>query len=284
MGIAQSSVLVDLNISMWSGRKRDKKVSAEVDAAKNTRTKAGNYHKNLFAGSNTLEQLVSVAGRIRSWHETHTLPWNDRGARLLKMDAFFEYKKQANDLESEFNAAVQTFLDDYPTVVSAAAFQLGDMFDRSEYPSVQDLRDRFSIRWSFSPVPLAGDFRIDADAETQKILKEQYEKMYEEKTAAALKSVWDRLHGYLTHMSERLAEDVSDGTKKRIHGNSMVENGLELCAVLSQLNVTNDPKLVVARKDLERALVGVDGKDLKRDGIREDVKAQMDEMLKKFAW
>ena len=42
--IQNSSMLVDLNISVWTGRKQDKKVSEEIDAAKSTKTKAGNYH------------------------------------------------------------------------------------------------------------------------------------------------------------------------------------------------------------------------------------------------
>jgi len=34
--IQNSSMLVDLNISVWTGRKMDKKVSEEIDASKGT--------------------------------------------------------------------------------------------------------------------------------------------------------------------------------------------------------------------------------------------------------
>jgi hypothetical protein len=44
--ISSSAMLVDVSISVWTARKLDKKVSAEVDVAKSTKTKAGNYHKN----------------------------------------------------------------------------------------------------------------------------------------------------------------------------------------------------------------------------------------------
>ena len=52
--ISSSAMLVDLQFSVWTGRKLDKTVSAEVDASKNTRGRAGNYHKNLLAGSEKL--------------------------------------------------------------------------------------------------------------------------------------------------------------------------------------------------------------------------------------
>ena len=66
--IQNSSMLADLNISVWTGRKQDKKVSEEIDAAKSTKTKAGNYHKKLLAGTDKLEQVQKLVGMIRTWH------------------------------------------------------------------------------------------------------------------------------------------------------------------------------------------------------------------------
>ena len=53
--IATSSVLVDLNISVWTARKLDKNVSKEIDINKHTTTKAGNYNKHLLAGASELD-------------------------------------------------------------------------------------------------------------------------------------------------------------------------------------------------------------------------------------
>ena len=49
--LSSSALIVNLSMSIWTGRKLDKRVSEEVDQAKETRTRAGNYHKNLLAGS-----------------------------------------------------------------------------------------------------------------------------------------------------------------------------------------------------------------------------------------
>jgi hypothetical protein len=51
ISIASSAMLVELSISTWTARKLDKKVSAEVDSAKGTKTSAGNYNKNLLEGT-----------------------------------------------------------------------------------------------------------------------------------------------------------------------------------------------------------------------------------------
>jgi hypothetical protein len=53
--------------------------------------------------------------------------------------------------------------------------------------------------------------------------------------------------------------------------------------MLSNLNVTNDPKLEEARRELENALVGIEASDLRESlGIRKDVKARVDNILKSF--
>jgi hypothetical protein len=53
--------------------------------------------------------------------------------------------------------------------------------------------------------------------------------------------------------------------------------------MLTRLNVTNDPKLEQARQQLEKALIGVDAKELrKHDAVRHDVKSRVDEILSMF--
>ena len=158
--IQNSSMLVDLYISMWTGRKQDKQVSEEIDAAKSTKTKAGNYHKKLLAGTARLDDLHKLVTGIRIWHYTQTLPWSDGGSRLLPMKNFFDYKATLSDYETQFTDAVDVFIKEYPTLVSAAAFQLGDLFNADEYPDAEKLRDKFRFRYVFLPVPDMGDFRV----------------------------------------------------------------------------------------------------------------------------
>lgn len=282
MSISSSALLVELNISTWTARKLDKQVSNEIDASKNTKTRAGNYNKNLLAGAKELEVVQSIAGKIRLWHSSQTLPWGNNGARLLPMGNFFDYKKELGILDTEFIAAVGAFVTQYPTLVSAMAFQLGSLFSRAEYPDAQDIAHRFKMRYSFSPIPEAGDFRVDTEAQTKRELEEQYKSIYQEKLNEANSDLWVRLHEQLKHMSERLAINA-EGEKKKIFRDSLVDNALELCGMLSRLNVSNDPKLEEARRDLERALVGVDANELrKHDDARVEVKSRVDEILSKF--
>jgi hypothetical protein len=252
MGIANSSMLVNLSISLWSGRKLDKTVSAEVDVAKSTKTRAGNYHKNLFAGVDELAAVGRIAGKLRVWCAKETLPWSDNGDRLLTMDNFQHFKSEFKPLETEFNAAADTFCDKYSTLISAQAFTMGALFDRNEYPEVGSIRSKFGVRCIYTPVVEVGDWRVDANEKDKRELAEQYEQAYKDRLQGTTRDLWDRLHAALTHMAERL-EDAPDGGRK-IFRDTLFEVPVELCGLLTRLNVNKDPKLEEARK-----LLGVHG-------------------------
>jgi hypothetical protein len=278
--ISNSAMLVDLNISVWTGRKMDKKVSEEVDASKGTKARAGNYHKKLLAGSDKLEKIQKIVSAVRTWNYSNTLPWSDGGSRLLPMKNFFEYKAMLNNFEQQYQQAVDEFLQEYPQLVSTSAFTLGSLFDRGEYPDAESLRGKFGFKYVFCPVPDAGDFRIDVEEEAKAELQQQYKSYYETKLAEAMKDAWTRLHDTLKHLSERM--DYTDESKKKFW-DSTITNATELCSLLSNLNVTNDPKLEDARKKLEKALAGVKPEDIREsEAIRTNVKSKVDEILNMF--
>jgi len=199
------------------------------------------------------------------------------------MKNFLAFKQQLSVLEQEFRDAKQVFCDKYTSLISAQAFTMGALFDRLEYPDVKDIASKFDLRYTFSPIPETGDWRVDADAEDKRELEAQYEKAYFDRLGTIQKDLWDRLHGCLTHMADRLA-DTPEGTRK-IFRDSVLGNAVEMCGLLSDLNITNDPKLEEARKALESAVCGLDIKDLREsEGARHEIRSQVDDILKKFSW
>ncbi len=289
MCIQSSAVLVELSISAWTGRKQDKQVSEEIDAAKHTKAKAGNYMKRLMAGTPHLDNVQKLVTGMRVWHYEQTLPWSDGGARLLPMKNFFDYKATLSNYETQFNDAVESFLIDYPTLVSAAAFQLGDLFNYDEYPDVDKVRDKFKFRYVFLPVPDTNDFRIDMDEQQKADLENQYKNFYDNKLSEAMQEAWNRLHDCVTKMSEKLADAPTPRITKegeiytQIFRDTLITNAVDLCGLLTKLNVTNDPKLEAIRRRLEATVTGVEAKEVRENNtIRHDVKSQVDEILAMF--
>jgi len=293
VSIASSAMLVELSVSCWTARKLDKRVSAEVDVNKNTKTNAGNYNKNLLAGTGFLDTINKYAANIRAWHISQTLPWSDNGSRLLPVSNFISYKENLSKLEENFNALVQKFLIAYPNLVSAAAFQLGDLFNREEYPDADKIASKFKLNVSFFPVPTAGDFRISTHQEAMTEAIESCQKAYEQRLNNAMGEAWHRLHECLTRMSDRLTIDLVDseeddgGTgrkfKPRVFRDSLIENAVELTGLLKHFNLTNDADMERARTMLEESIYGIDADDLREnDSQREEIKNKVDAILNKF--
>ena len=280
--ISSSAMLVDLSLSVWTGRKLDKSVSAEVDVSKNTKGRAGNYHKNLLAGSEKLAEIGKLSSTIRNWSYSQTSPWSDAGTRLLPSTLFFDYKAKLTEYEKMFSDKVTEFLGEYDTLVTKAAFQLGDLFNREDYPVVEKIQSKFGLHYTFSPVPEAGDFRVDIGNAGMSELREQYQSAYKTRIEASMKDVWERLHDALSKMSERFDYE-EEGTKK-IFRDSLIENAQELTGLLKHLNITGDMQMEAMRKRLEALLSGCDADSFREDEVlRVKTKSALDEMLGKFA-
>ena len=281
--IASSAMLVNLSVGNWTARKLDRKVSEDVDRQNNTQGRAGNYHKNLLAGAHRLDMINKFVANTRNRHYHLTLPWADTGPRLLPMKRFFDYKAEADSWIAKYNEMKKEFLAEYPTMVSAAAFQLGSMFDRNEYPEAEQLDRKFYMEINFWPVPETGDFRVDCEMEIRNELNQSYRQLYDKQVAIAMGDAWSRLHGVLKHMVDRLT-DEEEGDRK-IFQSSMIDKANELIDTLDSMNITNDTQLENARASLAAALAGISVKDLRESkAVRHDVRTQVEDILNKFAF
>ena len=281
------AMLTEFNASVWTARKLDKSATEEIVTSKNAAAKdAARVNKSLLAGRSELEDIQSMIGRARSFVYDNTLPWSDSGLRLLPTINFERFAAKMNAFEEEFAMMVQSFVDIYPTLITAQAMALGDMFKRDDFPTQNAIMTKFAFRVNYLPVPTAGDFRVDVGNAAMDDIKAKLERIAQERVDAAMQDVRARLGDHLKRMSDRLTTDYVEGEAKarRFH-DSLVDGALELCDITKSLNVVNDLDLEAARKALEVALCGVDPKDLRKDeGLREDTKKAVDDILSKFSF
>ena len=287
MSISSSAVLAELNISVWTANKLDRSATDVVLSSASASKDSAQVRKNLMAGTDKRKKIADYAARARLYHNQTTLPWSDKGARLLPTSLFMDYKQNMNTIRSNMNAMIEDFYENYGTLVEQAKFHLGDLFNPDDYPSIDELRDKFGFRLVFSPLPESNDFRLDIPKNDLEDMARDYEVAYKDRLADAMREPWDKLHKCLTHVSEKLTADIgADGQEipKRYH-DTLITNATELCSLLTHLNITKDPKLEDARKSLELTMLGLDIEDIKEHAeVRNDVKARVDEILGKFDW
>jgi hypothetical protein len=286
MSIVSSSVLVEMNISVWTANKLDRGETDKVTANASAVRDAAQVRKNLMAGTSMRKDIADYTAGCRLWHNTRTLPWADKGARLLPTSLFMEYKAEANVRRDTYNRMVDEFITAYPSLVQTAQNYLGSLFNPEDYPSVDEVRSKFGFRLVFSPVPQSGDFRLQVAEQDLQDLREQYESSFNDRLADAMREPWDRLHKLLSGMSEKLtdAENEEDQSKKRFH-DTLITNATSLCGLLTHLNVSKDPKLEDARRQLEQTMLGADIDSIKESAeVRASMKSKVDAILSQYEW
>lgn len=281
------AMLAEFNASVWTARKLDKSATEEVVTSKNAQAKdAARVNKHLLAGRNELEVIQQMVGRARQFVYDNTLPWSDSGLRLLPTANFEKFAAKMNAFEEEFAMMVQNFVDIYPTLITAQAMALGEMFRRDDYPTQNEIMTKFAFRVNYMPVPSAGDFRVDVGNAAMTDIKAKLERLAQERVDEAMRDVRQRLHDHLKRMSDRLTTDYVDGEpKQRRFHDSLVDGALELCDLTKGLNIVGDKALEATRSELEQLLCGVTPTELRKNhAVREDVKKNVDAILDKFSF
>lgn len=279
------AMLVELNVSQWTARKLDRTVSDELVANKHAQDKgAARVNKHLLAGRTELEVITKFVSETRATVYNNTLPWSDSGIRLLPSAKFMEFNAHLQQAEDKFYGLVTEFVSVYPSLITAQAMALGNMFKREDYPHPSDIEHRFRFSVNYMPVPSSGDFRVDIGNDAQEELRKKLSALADERVEYAMRDIKSRLLEHLKRMSDRLTIDYVQGeAKPRVFHDSLLEGAHDLCEMAQSLNVINDHQLSEARKALLKAIGNVDLKDLRKDlGARTEVKTQVDDILSKF--
>ena len=283
MSINASAVLVELNISVWPASKVDREATEKTNNDAGAVSGAAQTRKNLFAGTSLRKDIEKFAARVRLYHNLHTLPWADKGERLLPTRLFMDYKQTMDKYAQTFDFMCDNFFNEYPRLVNEAPQRLGSLFKAEDYPDLDEVKHKFGFRRAVNPLPEAGDFRLDIPANDLEEVRAEYEGKFNERLAAAMRAPWERLHTMLTGISEKLHDTDEDSTKR--YHETLITNPLELCELLGKLNVTNDPALEEARRQLESAMAGANIESIREHAVvRADLKSKVDAIINKFEW
>ena len=272
--INSRALLVNLSISTWSARKFDRAISDEIAAQHNAARDAVRANKSLIQGD-SYKALIRAAQAARTAHYFHTLAWSDEGWRLLPTANHAAYTDELRALQGQFASRLAEFVRDYPRLQEIARARLNGMYKAADYPHPAAISDRFRISTEFTPVPAAGDFRLDElTADELQRVEQSVTNRGEQATADAVADAWRRLHEVVSAMRERLAQPDA------IFRDSLVSNARDVVEVLGRLNVTGDASLEAMRATVAADLTQYDPQELRdAPAIREQTAARADEIL-----
>ena len=285
MDLKRDAMLVSLRIGAWSGRLYDREASDHVAVHHDASTSAGRYNKRLLPRA-ALAALNATMSETRTRHYANTLAWDDKGSRLLTVANYEQYTGIMDGLRERLVRGRARFIEDYDGYVEQARLDLGKLFRIEEYPSKEDLRDRFSIRYRITPAPDADHFIARLATDDTDRVKRDIERHIEEQLHDAVGDLYRRLAEAVERVSERLNED-GDG-KSLVFRDTMISNIRDLVDVVPRLNIFGDHRLARLCEEVKDRIAGVEPDSLRPSRTFDPmvwtrVKRDADALMEQFA-
>ena len=256
--LQEKGMLARLHICQWTGRKFDRDASNYVNNSYKAESDAARVNKMLVPKAMLAPVERSVA-KSRLWFATNTSPWLDNGMRILSTEKYFDFVSTMLGMKSEFESSVDNLCDVYQDFINAgqARSHMGGMFDSTDYPDKEIIRNRFVFETKFMPIPAQGDWRVAVDADTEAELRESLKDQLLDAELNIYNDICNRITDKVTHVYERLSTDSK-------FQNRIFDSLAMLSELIPELNVLDDPRVNMLQKQLA-TLAAAD-----TDGIRKD--------------
>jgi hypothetical protein len=286
--LASSSVLVSIDVNVWSATKQDRTISNEVTTNKRADASAGRFVKNLLADDTHHKRIANYRQTIYNWLQRITYEFN-KAQRLLPTVEMETFMTEYREHEAEFHRLLDNFALNYGGIVSDMAFKQGDMFNRNDYPSVDEVKAKFGIKLFVSEVPTQ-DWRCQIADDIARDLKDQYQVQCNDIVNNLLNEQIERFVDVMESIEHccGVVEMVSldDGavkSKKRKIYDTTIEKAKNYCNLYRKFNLSNNKQLEEAVEQLDKALNGINAEVLREsEAVRAKVKDDVGSILKKF--
>jgi len=286
ISLATSGILIRAKVKVWTATKQDREVSDEVTASKKAARNAGRFTKQLFADVPELRHLLNDRQTWYNFIQRVTYPWDEEWG-YLPTPRIPEVMAEIDIRRARSQELLEAFVAVMPSAISNEAFAQGDMFNKDDYPTPDEVRSKFRVIVQTMNIP-EGDYRVQIAAE----LADDLQRNYEQQTRDIITDIHTKQQDQLVKVlqsfsyccdSETVIEDGQVKVKRRKLYESTLNDAMELCRTFSKFNLTNDTRLEDARRELEKVLDGVTIDQLRNsDTKRVVIKESVDDILKKF--
>ena len=262
MTLDTKAVLVQLNISQWTARKYDKRVTQEVSDKHNTVGDVGRYNKALLPDNDLLKRIQKKATAIRTEYYANTLGWGvTDGIQLLPSANYMDFMEQFREHRAEWQVLVDEFISQYMQLKANAERTLGDMYNESDYPEEHELRSKFAMDMTVLPVP-SDDFRVEIGSDEMERIADEVRSQVEGAYQSSIKEIWQRLYDKVETMNAKLSDP------KAVFRDTLTENLSDVCDLLTRMNINNDPDLESIRQQVDSELARNHPDALRNDPIK----------------
>lgn len=257
MGVLQErAMLVSLHFKRFGNVKTDREGTEAAQAHLNAESGTGRYDKYPVPKA-VLDPINKKFNELYAYHRDMTLPWVQRGPKLLPVTRWKEYVTKVDSYKHEIEEMVEVVHQSWDSILRDAPFRMGKGYNPRDYP--QDIRAEYGVDVVTLPVPSSGDWRVDVIEAERAEFSADLEKRLDEAYKLTMREAWAKLAKVVEAMVNKLS-DV-----KAVFRDSLIENVREILALMPSFNIGDDAKLSEIVTTLDFTLRDLDAKDLRKD-------------------
>jgi len=285
------AILVRLSLGAWSGNAGQRKcraLAAEMEQQHGTQRNKLKADAELLSREDRMT-VQGIVSKARAYYYAHTVPWDDRGWRMLPAKLFMEFKETMASFADDLEAAVQrSILDRYEELREKARRGLNGLADAVPFPSYEKLKAKYRWQLGLEQLPRPEDLRVEclADYQMEELraqMKERQDKQLQAAVAKMVEEIRKLLANLVEQISKRNEARTGDERRTPLH-DSLIENLREVCRIMPTLNVGDDPFLANLIHKVDSELTSYDADSLRHSwGLRDQLKDKASSILSELA-
>ena len=281
--LKNKALMVRLSRKKINRNKMDKDLGMLVrDLKKVSDSSAVRVNKSLFTKACT-DEFMRVYNDGSKYFYRVTLPWDDRGWRLLGIELFESFRKSMKKFTKDYRTKVLDFIEKMGANIEDAKLMLGEAFNPDDYKFIapngsidqEYLLDQFSFEVEYNTVTDGNDLRASLTEDDREIIADQINKQALEKFQKANEHIIQSLHDCVFAIHERLCQD------ENVFRDTLITNLDDLCDLIPKMNIAGDTTINELVAEAKVKITKWDAQTL-RDvpGLRKEVSDEAGKILK----
>lgn len=213
--------------------------------------------------------VTVVISRAKSYWRDMTVPYPERGIRLIRRDRLEEFNRKMREFKTELRSAVNALHDAYEALCQSAQQSLGELFSVADYPSI--IGDEFSIEWDF-PTIGAPEYLKTLNPALYEAEQAKVDARFNEAVTLAEQAFTAELHGLVGHLLERLKPDATG--EQKVFRDKAVTNLAEFFDRFKEMSTGSNPALAQLVHQAQAALRGEGGNLVNPSDLRNSADLQ----------
>lgn len=282
MSLYNKALLVSLSIGMPPMSKTLKSQSEKIEFEHRTDPNQASVVAKLFAKQD-IKGLQQAAAKARRWFREKTLPYG-RSLGIIPAKNYFTFLQEMGCFRLDFNAEKENIIRNIEEVIANARVANGDLFDRNNYPSLDELETNIYFSIEANPVPATNDYDKLADLTPEEIelLKKEAVLSNQSKIESAIQDLFGRLMKGLIHAASRL-EDDNNG-EMQIFRDSLIGNINKAVEAAETLNIEDNDQLHQFTDKIKEVFDGLSAQELRTNAqLRKETAAKAADLAQKMS-